>query len=296
MPWLQLAVNSRHPEFVEELLLAAGAQAVSLVDAADHPVLEPAPGATPLWPQTKALGLFNADVDLNVVRALLRDNLPEPGDLAFEETQIEDQDWVRAWLQHARPLRFGKRLWICPSGHRVDAADAVVIDLDPGLAFGTGTHPSTVLCLEWLADADLKGRRVLDYGCGSGVLAIAALKLGASNAQATDIDPQALLASADNAARNGVTARLRSVMPEQLDAPSAAYDVVLANILAGPLIALAPQLALHVKPGGWIVLAGLLQRQADEVRAAYASWFDFDHPGEREGWTRLNGHRRTASI
>lgn len=295
MPWLQLAVNSRHPEFVEELLLAAGAQAVSLIDAADDPVLEPAPGATPLWPQTKTLGLFGADADLDAVRTLLRENLPDGSDLTFEQHQVEDQDWVRTWLQHAQPLRFDDRLWICPSGHRVDASDAVVIDLDPGLAFGTGNHPSTALCLEWLACAELEGRHILDYGCGSGVLAIAALMLGADRAQATDIDPQALLASADNAARNGVAARLRSVMPDQLDAPSADYDVVLANILAGPLVSLAPLLAQHVKAGGWIVLAGLLQRQADEVRSAYAPWFEFDPAGEREGWIRLNGRRRRTS-
>lgn len=295
MPWLQLAVCSRHPEFAEELLLAAGAQAVSLVDAADDPVLEPAPGTTPLWPQTKTLGLFDTGADLDAVRTLLHENLPDGSDLTFEENQIEDQDWVRAWLQHAQPLRFGDRLWICPSGHRVEASDAVVIDLDPGLAFGTGNHPSTALCLEWLAGAELEGRRVLDYGCGSGVLAIAALKLGAAQTHAIDIDPQAVLASNDNAARNGVAARLRSVLPEQLDAPSACYDVVLANILAGPLVSLAPLLAQHVKAGGWIVLAGLLQRQADEVCAAYAPWFEFDPPGEREGWIRLNGQRRTSS-
>lgn len=295
MPWLQLAVCSRHPEFVEELLLAAGAQAVSLVDAADDPVLEPAPGATPLWPRTKTLGLFGADADLDAVRRVLCENLPDGSDLTFEENQVEDQDWVRVWLQHAQPLRFGDRLWVCPSGHRIEASDAVVINLDPGLAFGTGHHPSTALCLEWLAGADLKGCRVLDYGCGSGVLAIAALKLGADQAWAVDIDPQAVLASHDNAARNGVAARLRSVKPEQLDAPSAYYDVVLANILAGPLVSLAPLLARHVKAGGWIVLAGLLQRQADAVCAAYAPWFEFDPPGEREGWTRLNGRRRTSS-
>ncbi len=295
MPWLQLAVNSRHPEFVEELLLAAGAQAISLIDAADDPVLEPAPGATPLWPRTKTLGLFDVDTDLDEVRRLLRENLPDADPLSFEESQVEDQDWVRAWLQHARPLRFGERLWICPSGHRVDAADAVVIDLDPGLAFGTGNHPSTALCLEWLAGAELEGRRILDYGCGSGVLGIAALKLGAVHAQATDIDPQALLATTENASSNGVAARLHSSPPEHLDAPTASYDVVLANILAGPLMSLAPLLAQHVTVGGWIVLAGLLQRQADEVREVYAPWFEFTAPGEREGWVRLNGRRRPTS-
>lgn len=292
MPWLELAVDSRHPEFVEELLLAAGAQAVSQVDAADDPVLEPGPGETPLWPRTRTLGLFGADADLDAVRALLHDSLPADSALQYAERQVEDQDWVRLWLQHAHPLRFGERLWICPTGHRVDADNAVVIDLDPGLAFGTGNHPSTALCLEWLAGADVAQRRVLDYGCGSGVLAIAALKLGARAAWATDIDPQALTASTENAARNGVADALHLVMPDALAPPSADFDVVLANILAGPLVTLAPTLAAHTRAGGDIVLAGLLARQADEVAAAYAPWFDVSRSPEREGWVRLHGRRR----
>lgn len=292
MPWLELAVDSRHPEFVEELLLAAGAQAVSQVDAADDPVLEPGPGETPLWPRTRTLGLFGADADLDGVRALLHDSLPADSGLVFAERQVEDQDWVRLWLQHAHPLRFGERLWICPTGHRVDVENAVVIDLDPGLAFGTGNHPSTALCLEWLAGADVARRRVLDYGCGSGVLAIAALKLGARIAWATDIDPQALTASADNAKRNDVDNALHLAMPDALAPPSAHFDVVLANILAGPLVMLAPTLAAHTAAGGDIVLAGLLARQADEVAAAYAPWFDVSPSPEREGWVRLHGRRR----
>lgn len=292
MPWLELVVNSRHPEFVDELLLTAGAQAVSQVDGADDPVLEPAPGETPLWPRTQTVGLFGADTDLNGVRTLLRETLPDDAELSFEERQVEDQDWVRAWLEHARPLHFGQRLWVCPTGHHVDAGDAVVIDLDPGLAFGTGNHPSTALCLQWLAAAQLDRVRVLDYGCGSGILAIAALKLGAAQAVATDIDPQALLATAENARNNGVDQQLQATMPDQLEAPSAVYDVVLANILAGPLVQLAPLLAQHLRPGGWIVLAGLLERQADEVRQAYAPWFDFHPAGAHDGWMRLNGRRR----
>lgn len=287
--WIELAVASRYPDFAEEVLLACGAASVTMTDAADVPVLEPLPGETPLWPATITRGLFAAGTDLDAVRAALAEHLPDGASATTEILKVEDRDWVRAWLDHAEPMRFGERLWICPSGHEVTTPDAVIVHLDPGLAFGTGTHPSTAMCLDWLSAHDIAGKTVLDYGCGSGVLAIAALKLGARHALAIDIDPQALTATHDNAVSNEVSARLVCAgIAQAVDEP---VDIVLANILARPLVELAPKLAAAVKPGGHIVLAGLLERQADEVRAAYAPWFRFDDDGRREGWNRISGTR-----
>jgi ribosomal protein L11 methyltransferase len=292
--WRELSVASRHPEFAEEILLSGGAVSVTMTDAADVPVLEPLPGETPLWPATITSGMFGDDANLDAVRASLIELLPDGADAVVEMKLVEDRDWVRAWLDHATPLRFGPEgvpgLWICPSGHRVELAGAVVIDLDPGLAFGTGTHPSTAMCLDWLAANDIRGKTVLDYGCGSGVLAIAALKLGAAHAIGIDIDPQALTATRDNAESNAVSARLVCAGVEQ--AVDDVVDIVLANILARPLVELAPMLAARTRQGGAIVLAGLLERQADEVRAAYSAWFDFDADARREGWSRLSARRR----
>ncbi len=294
MAWLQLRVRTQHPEFAEEVLLAHGAGAVSFVDAVDDPVLEPAPGETPLWRDTVTLGLFTDDAELAPVIASLRDLLPDGASAGVSHELIEDQDWVRIWLKDCPPLRFGERLWVVPREKvaEVTQPDAVILRLDPGLAFGTGTHPTTALCLEWLAGQDLRGKTVLDYGCGSGVLAIAALLLGASRAVCVDIDPQALQATRDNAAENGVGDRIRALMPEDFE-PFAA-DIVVANILANPLVQLAPLLASSIASGGRIALAGLLDRQAEDVRAAYAPSFSFEADVSREGWTRIAG-RRLAS-
>ena len=291
MAWLQLRVHSRHPEFVDEILQACGASAVSFIDAEDDPVLEPAPGETPLWSNTVTLGLFPEKTDLQPVLDALRDQLPDTDTLQVSDELVEDQDWVRVWLKDCPPLKFGERLWVCPHEKRVDEPGSVTLLLDPGLAFGTGTHPSTALCLEWLATHDVSDQHVLDFGCGSGILAIAALLLGARHAVAYDIDPQAIQATRDNAVVNGVSDRLTTVDPERRVEPFPA-DLVLANILARPLIELAPQLSATIRSGGALVLAGLLDRQADEVRAAYASWFDFEPDHCRDGWTRLYGRRR----
>ena len=301
MSWTELLVSSRYPDFAEEALLAQGAVSVTMTDAGDDPVLEPAPGATPLWQHTITRGLFHPEVDLERVRAVLRELLPDGAELVFEQRRVEDKDWINAWLQHAKPMRFGTAdapgLWICPSGHRIEEAAATVVQLDPGLAFGTGTHPSTALCLQWLAVHDLAGKRVLDYGCGSGILAIAALKRGAVHADAVDIDPQALIATRGNAQLNEVDGRLRCASVEQFteQAVDEAVDIVLANILAKPLMQLAPMLARQVRAGGNIVLAGVLQSQADEVRSAYAPWFDFDEDGRQEDWARISGNRRVTN-
>lgn len=302
MPFLQatLAVGTADPEPFEEALLAAGALSITLEDAADNPVLEPAPGTTPLWPSVQIKALFDAAADQDLIVALLKTELAQslPA-LSFES--IADRAWEREWLKDFHPMRFGRRLWICPAGQRPDAAELhsetqraglepCCIDLDPGLAFGTGTHPTTALCLEWLDGATLAGKSVIDYGCGSGVLAIAALKLGATHALAVDIDPQAVLATADNAQRNGVADRLTVCTVAEMTAAPA--DVLLANILAEPLVALAPSLAALVKPGGHLVLSGLLTQQAPQVAMPYQPWFDIDPVSIREDWARLSGKRR----
>jgi ribosomal protein L11 methyltransferase len=207
---------------------------------------------------------------------------------------LEDRAWEREWLKDFKPMQFGRRLWVCPGGMSLPASarDACIIDLDPGLAFGTGTHPTTAMCLEWLDGADLAGTRVIDYGCGSGILAIAALKLGAREAVGTDIDPQALMASRDNAERNAVSDKLVLQTVERTIDPA---DVLLANILAGPLAELAASFAKLVKPGGRIVLSGILKEQALPLAQTYAAWFDMDSPVYREDWARLVGKRRRDS-
>jgi len=291
MPWQELTLRLAREqlEAAESLLLAAGAVSVTYRDAEDQPVLEPAPGETPLWDQVLVTGLFEADADLATLTALIRAQLPALQ--ALDTRQVEDQDWERAWMDDFRPMRFGQRLWICPSWDEPPAGDAISILLDPGLAFGTGTHPTTALCLEWLDAHPPAGLEVIDYGSGSGILAVAALKLGAARVTAVDIDPQALTATRDNAARNGVDdARLHVDYPEALGETTA--DLVLANILAGPLVELAPAMAGRVRPGGAIVLSGILREHADTVRQAYTAWFDMDPPAFREDWTRLTGRRR----
>lgn len=303
MPFLQLNldIGSRNPEPYEDALFEAGALSVTLLDAADDPVLEPAPGATPLWPTVIVRAVFGTDVDVDAVRSALA---AAPGIdplLVATQAQIEvvaDRVWEREWLKDFRPMRFGQRLWVCPGGQRPESeapGQQVILELDPGLAFGTGTHATTAQCLEWLdsaaTDGDwLAGADVIDYGCGSGILAIAALLLGARRAIGMDIDPQALLATHQNADRNGVLDRLRVTEDPQVG--DAQADVVLANILAGPLIELAPLLAQRTRAGGRIALSGLLAEQADAVTAAYGPWFDIDLKGALDGWVLLTGRRR----
>ncbi len=288
MHWLELNFEATAPAALEEALWTAGAQAVTFTNATERQLFEPAPGATPLWERVQVTALFPAESNIQEIIGRLELALgacpPHRAEL------LEDRDWVREWLVHFKPMRFGRRLWICPTTHEVTDADAVVVKLDPGLAFGTGTHASTALCLDWLDGAELAGKKVLDYGCGSGILALAAARLGASEVFATDIDPQALQAARDNAERNRTPDRITVVAPPELG--DRAFDVVIANILATPLIELAPELSARVKPGGWLVLAGLLAEQAAEVGACYAAWIDWQVPVMREQWTRLAGRRR----
>jgi len=291
--WLQLTLETiqHSSEQLENALLQAGAIAVILQDAGDQPVLEPPPGETPLWPHSRVTGLFDAQTDIEVVKRLLRRAL---GDGALSECRLErleERDWVRAWLDDFHSMRFGKRLWVCPTSQTPPEPMAVNLLLDPGLAFGTGTHPTTALCLTWLDGAELASKTVIDYGCGSGILAIAAAKLGASSVYAVDIDPQALMASDRNASDNGVASHITLKLPGKL--PAVKVDILLANILAGPLIELAPRFGSLVLPQGQLVLSGILAEQAEEVQAAYTPWFDFGQSQQREDWVLLQAVRKS---
>ncbi len=292
MPWLQvrLAISPEQAETYEDALLSVGAVSVTFMDAEDQPIYEPDLGTTPLWSRTHLLALFEADVDETNLLAHL--TLLTGGTLPDHQVErIEDQDWERSWMDNFHPMRFGKRLWIVPSWHAAPEPDAVNLLLDPGLAFGTGTHPTTALCLEWLDGQELNGVDVLDFGCGSGILAIAALLLGAKQAVGTDIDPQALEASRDNAGRNGIDPALFPLyLPEHL--PHVQAEVVVANILAGPLVQLAPQITALVERNGRLALSGILAEQAEEVRTAYADAFELDPTAEKDGWVRISGRRR----
>lgn len=290
MPWRELSfVLPRAPaDTVSEFLEQRGAQAITLAEDGDEELFEPPPGETPLWQQTRLTALFDMEVETGALQAAL---IEQFGDHLkdFEHRILADQLWERAWLEHFRPLNFG-RLWICPSGQLPPDPQGACLILDPGLAFGTGTHPTTALCLEWLAGQDLSGKTVIDYGCGSGILAVAALALGAAWAFACDIDPQALIATQENARKNLVAERLSCCYPQAM--PAITADIVVANILADPLIALAATLTAHTRPGGWLVLSGILEPQAESVRRAYAPGFDFQPTRSEDGWVRLAGIRR----
>ncbi len=292
MPWLQVSVfaPAQPPAIIEDLLTAIGAQSVTLSDAADdtenNPVLEPAPGTTPLWRQSVVTALFDDCYDPEALKQQIVKSLPDEGVMIRTEL-LDDQDWTRAWMASFQPMKFGKRLWICPWHLEPPEPSAVNLRLDPGLAFGTGTHQTTSLCLRWL-DAFCQHHHVLDYGCGSGVLAIAALLLGAELADCVDIDEQALLATRENAKANHVEHKLNTCKPNQL--ANRRYDLVIANILSGPLTELAPILAEHTSMGGDIVLSGILNYQADQVRDAYTRQnFDMHTIETDSDWILLHG-------
>ncbi len=293
MPWLRVDIDiaSGVAESVENICLALGAVAVTLVDQHDDPVLEPAPGEIRLWPSTCLQALFAAEGSAlpdpaTLLAALQSQTALEPH--RFRHQFIEDRIWEREWLRDFRPMAFGQRLWIVPGEWATPAQAQVVVRLDPGLAFGTGTHPTTAMCLRWL-DAELDTQAtMIDYGCGSGILAVSALALGARQAQAFDIDPQALLATRENAVRNHVQERLR-VFAQARDLQPA--QIVVANILAGPLIELAPVLCELVRPGGKLVLAGLLAAQSEEIRAAYTPWLNLQQACQVDDWVLLAGQR-----
>lgn len=298
MSWLQIKIPSspEQAELFEDLLLEAGCAAVTFQDAEDNPIFEPDLGTTPLWQSTVVTGLFSAEHDLESTLAYIRtelssrldDHQPIP-DVSAEI--LEDKDWERAWMDTYHPMRFGQRLWVCPSWRDAPDPAAVNLLLDPGLAFGTGTHPTTALCLEWLDAQALEGLSVIDYGCGSGILGIAALLLGAESVVAVDIDQQALTATLDNLSRNQLSNnKLTVYLPEQV--PPLQSDLLIANILAGPLVQLQPVFAALLRPGGKLLLSGLLQHQASEIQAAYAESFIVDEPVEKDNWIRITAIRR----
>lgn len=290
MAWIQLRLDTR-PEEIEVLegwLLACGASAVTLEDNRDQPLLEPGVGETPLWNHIQLTGLFPAEQDIEGVLNQLSSD--QRATLNPRVEILEDRDWIREWMSQYQPMAFG-RLWVCPSWTEPPAPDAPVLFLDPGLAFGTGTHPTTALCLEQLASIDLENARVMDYGCGSGVLAIAALKLGAAYSCGVDIDPQAIAATGENAIRNRIAAtRLSVSIPDKLeDDCRQSFDVVVANILAGPLQALSDTLIDLLAPGGQLLLAGMLDTQADSLAAHYRSRIELKQLSSREEWVCLGG-------
>ena len=298
MDWLQLhlAAPAAQVPAVEDALHVAGAVAVSFGELGDREVIEPGVGEMPLWDEVAIAALFEIDASREEILAVLRAELGASLPAEHRWEVLEDRPWEREWLQHFEPIRCGERLWVCPHGHEVPAPEAVVLRLDPGLAFGTGTHQTTALCLEWLDAHTPPGAQFIDYGCGSGILGIAALLLGAARVRAVDIDPQALIATRDNANRNAIAAeRLLVGEPGLLDAAHAA-DVVLANILAGPLITLAPQLASLTRPGGKAVLSGVLAEQAGAVCEAYAPWFDEIEVTQRDEWCRIAMTRREGAA
>ena len=291
MPWLQLHIQTeqKHVESLSDLLSEYGALSVTYQDAADQPLFEPPPGETPLWSDILLTGLFDADQDIDHITALLRQQA-SPQIVAMRSEILEDKDWVREWMDNYHPLQFGENLWIIPSHRSAPNPAATNILLDPGLAFGTGTHPTTAMCLQWLADQSLGDKIVIDYGCGSGILAIAAAKLGAREVTAIDNDPQALLATQSNAEKNSVA---QFIQCHGVQSPiERKCDLLLANILAGPLIQLAPAFAKLVKSGGHLVLSGILKEQVTLIHNAYAEWFDFDATQQQEDWMRLSAIRR----
>ena len=298
MPFLELSliVRTEQQPDVEQALDDLGALSITLRDAqAETPdeqaIFEPGVGELPLWPTITLEALFDEHTDRRGLAGALGELLPwlEPDQLGFRE--VADQDWERVWMDQFKPMAFGRRLWIYPWNiEPPEDDDLVAVRLDPGLAFGSGTHPTTALCLEWLDSLDLHGKTVTDYGCGSGILAIAALKLGAASAVGVDNDPQALIASADNAARNGVADRLSVHLPDQHTA--LATDVFVANILAGPLDALAPTFAAAAKPGAPFAISGILAGQQEELLRRYDEWFSDLRVDAREDWVRISGRRR----
>lgn len=295
MAWLKIQLHDIAPQFAEpyeDALLSLGAQVVTLEDAADEPIFEPELGTTPLWQHSRLTALFSADTDPQLVLLALTDlmdqaSIPMP---ATSSDLLEDKDWIRAWMDSYHPIQFGARLWICPSWHTPPQPDAVNLMLDPGLAFGTGTHQTTALCMRWLDGLALNDKTIVDYGCGSGILGLAGVLLGARYMLGIDIDPQALYATRQNAERNHINPEQYDVhLPN--DAPALQADVVVANILAGPLIELRDHVLSYLKTGGQLALSGIIRNQVDGVVAAYQPFLNDIEIAYDEDWARITGHR-----
>ena len=288
---IQTTVRAEHCAELEALLLEAGASSVTMMDAEDQPVFQREPGTTPLWGISTLTGLFPQEQNLKALLATLQFH---PRVLNRDSLQIEslqEQVWERTWMDNFTPRQYGKRLWVCPSWQSPPDPEAINILLDPGLAFGTGSHATTALCLRWLEQADLGNKTVIDYGCGSGILAIAAALLGADKIHAVDNDPQAIAATVDNSSRNDMPfGKITAYLPEAL--PKLQADFLLANILAEPLHELVDHFTALVKPEGKIVLSGILEEQAASLMVRYERWFCLDKPATEDGWVRLSGSRR----
>ena len=291
MPWLKLKLHTdqNQAQALADALQEWGAISVTLEDASDEPVFDTHRERTPLWSQVKIIGLFpeHTDTDDILARARKRFGLAETP--AYEIDLLGDEDWAHSWMAHYKPLEVGNGLWVVPSWCTPPEPDAINIILDPGLAFGTGDHPTTALCLDWLSALTLAGKTLLDYGCGSGILSIAALKLGATEVWAVDLDPQALEVTRQNAVHNGIQSGLNVMPPSALPRGFQA-DIVVANILSGTLIELAPEIKARVRPGGWLALSGMLSGQEVEVRACYAPPFALTALARRN-WMLLTGRK-----
>tara|TARA_B110000971_G_scaffold44159_1_gene43939 strand:+ start:463 stop:1350 length:888 start_codon:yes stop_codon:yes gene_type:complete len=292
MPWLQLTISSKKSMAgqVEEVLANVGALSISYEDNGNQAILEPEIGQHPLWDLVSMTGLFDASANTNLISGILSQQL-KLKKIEYRWELLEDRDWERESLKNYQPIKCGHRLWVCPSWIKPPEPESINLLLDPGLAFGTGTHPTTFLCLQWLDAARLEGKTIIDYGCGSGILAIASLLLGAKNTTCIDIDPQALMATTENAKRNGLMSNVIDVyLPEK--APNNPADIVIANILSGPLISLASRLASLTGPDGLLCLSGVIENQSKEVQENFSAWFEFDAPVYKENWALLTAKKR----
>ena len=289
--WQQLSVSTTEliAPAVADKLGESGALSVTYTDASEQPLYEPQPGSTPIWKQTTVTGLFPRNVDLQQIQDILSEHFADAPLHRWHQEILADQVWERTWMEHYRPMKFGERLWVCPTGQERQESGGKCLILDPGLAFGTGTHPTTALCLEWLASHDLAGKTIIDYGCGSGILAVAAILLGARQAYAIDIDPQALTATQANAEKNRVQEQIQCFLPEHF--PGLQADIVLANILARPLIDMAARISALPAAGGQLLLSGILNEQAESVILAYADTIKLHSPVSREEWCRIDGEK-----
>ncbi|AIY64680.1 50S ribosomal protein L11 methyltransferase [Pseudoalteromonas piratica] len=291
MAWVQIRINStkENAELISDELMELGCPSVTFVDAKDTPIYEPKLGEVTLWADTTVIGLFDASVDMQAITDQLATLPALQEQFVFKVEQLEDKDWEREWMDNFHPIQFGERLWICPSWRDIPDPNAVNVLLDPGLAFGTGTHNTTALCLRWLDSLDLTGKTVVDFGCGSGILGIAALKLGAERVIGIDIDPQALEASRDNAERNGVADLLEVYLPE--DQPEFEADILVANILAQPLRELHQVILGLLKSGGQFALSGILEEQVASVEDIYSQYANLETSLQDGEWMRVAGQK-----
>lgn len=291
MPWHQISVvtNEATAPKLADCFSELGAVSVTYMDADDEPVYEPAIGETKIWSRTRVISLYELSADPVKLKTQVSESFKQEPLSHWAIEKIEDQVWEHAWMEHYRPMKFAEKLWVCPSGQECEEENTVCLILDPGLAFGTGTHPTTALCLEWLASHDLRDKTVIDYGCGSGILAIAAVLLGAKKACAIDIDPQAITATLVNAEKNQVQDKVFAYHLEQFQQAPVKADIVLANILAKPLITLSAQLSGLLSPQGQLVLSGILVEQTETVLNAYKPYLSLDDNVQQADWVRLSG-------